>query len=66
LNVEAPVRLAPLTHSRAKKTHSGTPPTTAKSAGAKIAPATKSAGTNASKTGAASSHTKSEPTVSQK
>jgi membrane-bound lytic murein transglycosylase D len=66
LNVEAPVRLAPLTHSRAKKTHSGTPTTTAKSAGAKIAPTAKSATTNASKTGAASSHTKSEPTVSQK
>ena len=38
LNVEAPVRLAPLTHSRAKKAHSGTSTTTAKSAGAKIAP----------------------------
>ncbi len=65
LNVEAPVRLAPLTHSRAKKTQSGTPPT-AKSAGTKIAPATKSAATNASKTGAASSHTKSGSTVNQK
>jgi membrane-bound lytic murein transglycosylase D len=66
LNVEAPVRLAPLTHSRAKKTQGGTPPTTAKSAGAKIPPATKSVATNASKSGAASSHTKSGSTVSQK
>jgi membrane-bound lytic murein transglycosylase D len=66
LNVEAPVRLAPLTHTHAKKPHSGTSTTAAKSAGVKIAPAAKSTATNASKTGAASSHTKGGPTVSQK
>ena len=66
LNVEAPVRLAPLTHSRAKKPHSGTVSTTAKGAGVKTAPAVKSAATTTTKTGTGNSNAKSTPTVNKK
>jgi membrane-bound lytic murein transglycosylase D len=55
LNVEAPVKLAPLTHARAKKTSSGTS-TTAK----------KSAKTTTAKTGTGSSTSKSASVASKK
>jgi membrane-bound lytic murein transglycosylase D len=66
LNVEAPVRLAPLTHARAKKANGATVSTTAKGGKAKPAPAVKSAATSTAKTGMGNSSTKNAPTVNKK
>jgi membrane-bound lytic murein transglycosylase D len=65
LNVEAPVRLAPLTHARAKKPQSGIGPTTAKSAGAKTVASAKSTATKTAKTGTGNLSSKTAPAVSK-
>jgi membrane-bound lytic murein transglycosylase D len=66
LNVEAPVRLAPLTHTRAKKPRSGTGSATTKAATSKTAPTVKSSATKTGSAGTGNRITKTAPTSSSK
>ena len=66
LNVEAPVRLAPLTHAHAKTTHKATASTIAKHADTKTAPATKSAATSSAKARTGKTSSQNASTVSKK